>query len=169
MVPQHPESEGERASVARRWFDRCALAAIALMLVDGGWVAMQRAALEGDTRAVLLEAQELYAAFDRYHERNGAFPSSWVEPAFELDSFEPFRKRGYYSGGLPAKLRHRRADAYGSPDDRGANQEFWIELSLERDPAVRVLVARSDDAPLGGGEWRDGVFLYRDGVPATVD
>ena len=36
-------------------------------------------------------------------------------------------------------------------------------MSLARDPAVRVLVARSDDAPMCGGEWCDGVFVFRNG------
>lgn len=165
MEPAESAKGGEH-SRGRRWFDRAALAAIALMVGHAGWVAFDRAAREGELRAVTLEAESLYAAFERYHERNGEFPRSWVAPAFELDSFEPFRKRGYYDGGLPAKLRNRRADAYGSPDDRGPNQEFWLELSLARDPSVRVLVASSDDAPLGGGDWHDGVYVFRDGVPA---
>ena len=36
-------------------------------------------------------------------------------------------------------------------------------MTLKRDPSIRLLVARSDDAPLSGGVWLDGVFIYRDG------
>ena len=43
------------------------------------------------------------------------------------------------------------------------NDEFWLEMSLESDPSIRFLVVRSDDAPLGGGRWREGAFVYRDG------
>ena len=39
-----------------------------------------------------------------------------------------------------------------------------LEMTLDRDPEIRLLVARSDDAPASGGSWVDGVFLVRGGV-----
>jgi hypothetical protein len=36
-------------------------------------------------------------------------------------------------------------------------------MTLKADPSARVLVADSDDAPLSGGEYVDGIFLYKDG------
>ena len=60
-------------------------------------------------------------------------------------------------------LLNGRIDVYQSPDDQGLNQEFWLEMTLERDPSIRLLVTHSDDAPLSGGVWLDGVFVYRNG------
>jgi hypothetical protein len=37
-------------------------------------------------------------------------------------------------------------------------------MTLDFDPTVRFLVADSDNAPLGGGNYMDGVFMYRDGT-----
>ena len=71
--------------------------------------------------------------------------------------------RGYYRGPLRTYLVNGKVDAYDSPDDRGLNREFWVEMTLRADPSIRVLVARSDDAPLGGGAWREGVFVIRNG------
>ena len=75
----------------------------------------------------------------------------------------PLSRRGYYKGGITQFLLNQRIDAYDSPDDKGNNREFWVEMTLKRDPSIRFLVAHSDDAPLGGGVWRDGVFIYRGG------
>jgi hypothetical protein len=57
-----------------------------------------------------------------------------------------------------------RPDGYDSPDDGGPNQEFWLEMTLQLDPGIRMVVANSNDAPLSGGDWLDGIYLYRDGV-----
>ena len=72
-------------------------------------------------------------------------------------------KRGYYRGLLLKRMRGNRADAYDSPDDQGRNREFWIEMTLAQDPSIRILIAKSDDAPLSGGRWVEGAFIYRDG------
>jgi hypothetical protein len=109
------------------------------------------------------EALALYDSFDRYFEDHRAFPGTHTDPRFELDSLEPLVERGYYRGAILSQLLLRRADAYESPDDRGSNREFWLEMTLKADPSVRIVVARSDDAPLGGGAWLDGAFILRNG------
>ena len=80
-----------------------------------------------------------------------------------LETLDPLARRGYYRGVMLAKLTNNRADAYDSPDDKGRNREFWLEMTLAMDPSVRILVAKSDDAPLSGGRWVEGVFIYRNG------
>lgn len=116
-----------------------------------------------ELRIVRAEARALYRAFQSYNDRNHGYPNSHAEPRFDPATLDPLSRRGYYRGTLTAHLHRRRVDAYESPDDRGPNREFWLEMTLAADRSVRLLVAVSDDAPLGGGEWRDGVFLFRDG------
>ena len=36
-------------------------------------------------------------------------------------------------------------------------------MTLKRDPGIRLVIARSDDAPIADGEWLDGAYLYRGG------
>jgi hypothetical protein len=139
--------------------------AIAILLVLGpaGGEVWRSAGARSDLRIVAGEARQLYHAFDLFYEANLAYPSAVAHPPFALDTFEPLRKRGYYRGQVSGRLAGQRADAYDSPDDRGLNQEFWLELTLASDPSVRFLVARSDDAPLGAGRWYEGAFILRDG------
>ena len=66
------------------------------------------------------------------------------------------------------ELLNGQADAYDSPDDNGLNQEFWLELTLRYDPSVRFLIADSDNSPLGGGDYYDGIYLFRDGVLTPI-
>jgi len=110
------------------------------------------------------EARALFRAFESYYERNRSYPNSYSEPRFDRATLDPLARRGYYKGNLLTNLRDHRIDAYDSPDDQGPNREFWVEMSLENDPAVRVVVANSDDAPLGAGRWLSGVFIFRDGA-----
>jgi hypothetical protein len=149
--------------VLRRTLDTGLLAVVCCV----AWMLLHRAAesanVRADRRIVAAEAVRIYSALQSYYETNRSYPNSWVDPAFETDTLEPLRRRGYYKGHVTTKLLRGRVDAYDSPDDRGPNQEFWIEMSLESDSGVRFLVARSDDAPLGGGHWRDGAFIYRNG------
>lgn len=126
--------------------------------------AMQRANVKADIRAVGHEATRLFEAFERYYESNLSYPATYTEPRFELNTLDPLRRRGYYRGGITTKLLDERIDAYDSPDDRALNAEFWVEMTLASDPSVRFLIAHSDDAPLGGGQWREGVFVFRDGT-----
>jgi hypothetical protein len=97
----------------------------------------------------------------KYYERHASYPSSYTGQPFDLKTLDPLARRGYYRGPLLIKIRDGAIDAYGSPDDRGPNQEFWIEMSLASDPSVRVLVVKSDDAPMSGGSWLDGVYLLK--------
>jgi hypothetical protein len=117
-----------------------------------------------ELRVLTNEAEALYEAFGRYNARNHGYPSTYSGSRFDVETLDPLRKRGYYRGSLTSYVLNHRVDAYDSPDDLGPNREFWIEMSLRSDPSVRVLVARSDDAPLGGGTWREGVFVLRGGV-----
>jgi hypothetical protein len=133
------------------------------MLIELLGPAVRAANLRADIRTVAQEAELLYDALDRYHRLHGSFPNAYLEPCLEPRTLEPLRRRGYYRGRIATWLRAGRIDAYDSPDDRGRNQEFWMEMTLASEPGVRVLVVRSDDAPLGGGEWLDGVYVYRDG------
>ena len=126
--------------------------------------AIARADKQASIDSLTREARSLYAALDRYFEDNRAYPSEHAEPRFDLATLEPLRQRGYYRGAINHHLLRKRIDAYESPDDRGTNREYWLEMTLAADPSVRLLVCRSDDAPLGGGDWLDGVFILRDGA-----
>ena len=92
------------------------------------------------------------------------YPNSSGATAFELDTFEPLVEEGYYDARIRGKLADDQADGYDSPDDEGINQEFWIEYTLATDPTVRFLVGDSNNAPLAGGDYVDGVYLYNNGV-----
>lgn len=133
------------------------LAAIAIPM-------MHDAILKAHISAAATDARAIYVAFKRFNVDNSMYPNATEDPAFQLDSFEPLVSMGYYDGRLASRLHRDRADAYDSPDDMGVNQEFWLELSLAYDPTVRFLVADSNDAPLGGGRYFDGLYLFRDGA-----
>lgn len=163
MVGERPR-DGRGYRWIRLTLDLLIFSACAFMIYQLMVPAVRAANLRGDVRILAGEAEKIYAALDRYHRLNGAYPNSYLEPAFETDSFEPLRRWGYYQGYVKGRLLDDRIDAYDSPDDRGANQEYWLEMTLKSDPRIRLLVARSDDAPLGGGKWREGVFVYRNGV-----
>jgi prepilin-type N-terminal cleavage/methylation domain-containing protein len=133
------------------------LAAIAIPM-------MHEAILKAHISAAATDAKAIYVAFKRYHVDNSMYPNASTDPAFQLDTFEPLVSIGYYDGRLATRLHRNRADGYDSPDDMGQNQEFWLEFSLAYDPNVRFLVADSNDAPLGGGRYFDGLYLFRNGV-----
>lgn len=123
----------------------------------------QSSDLKTQRQTIETEARDLYAAFGDYYERHGEYPAAYAGSRFDPETLDPLRRRGYYEGNLPNRLLQQRLDGYDSPDDRGLNREFWVELTLADDPSIRYLVARSDNAPLGGGTWRDGVFIWRNG------
>jgi hypothetical protein len=156
--------------------DRTRSTRIVRMLVDGlllvavvglGYLiaasAVAGANSKRELRLLSNEARLVYEAFDRYHERHHSYPSTYTAARFDPQTLNPLRKRGYYTGPITGYLLDRRVDAYDSPDDRGPDREFWLEMTLRSDPSIRVLVASSDDAPLGGGAWLDGAYLFRDG------
>jgi prepilin-type N-terminal cleavage/methylation domain-containing protein len=129
---------------------------------------LHRAVIRAEISAVGAEARTLYTAFSQHYIDQDAYPYASNAPAFELDTFEPLVTFGYYSGNLMKKLQSRQADAYDSPDDLGVNREFWLEMTLRRDPSIRFLVADSDNAPLSGGKYMNGIFLYRNGVLTPI-
>jgi hypothetical protein len=150
--------------IARGILDTILAAGLLYMIVLIGSAAVDAAKRRTQLRLLVAEAGTLYDAMQIYNKRNHGFPATYSQSSFDAETFDPLRRRGYYKGPITSYLYRGRADAYDSPDDLGPNREFWVELTLASDPAVRVLVAQSDDAPLGGGDWRDGVFVYRDGV-----
>jgi hypothetical protein len=163
-MPGTPTTDPSRtARVVRGGFDALLAGALVWMLVLVISTAVGHANRRTELRLLVNEANALHDAFMRYSQRNHGFPTTYSASRFDVETFDPLVKRGYYRGALAGLIREGRADAYDSPDDRGPNREFWVELTLKSDPTIRVLVARSDDAPIGGGAWRDGVFVFRNG------
>jgi len=121
--------------------------------------AIRAANRKAEIHRVAQEAHLLYDGFRHFAERAGAYPNSFEAPAFELQSANPLRRRGYYQGKIATLIQNGRFDGYDAPDDRGVNKEFWLEMTVASDPSLRIVVAQSDDAPLSGGEWLDGVYL----------
>ena len=154
------------ARILRGGLDAILALALVYVLYLIGSAALARAGSRTELRVLTAEARTLYDALGRYNERNHGYPTTHGESPFDLQTLDPLRKRGYYRGPLTSYLIDRRVDAYESPDDEGPNREFWIEMSLRSDPSIRILVARSNDAPLGGGMWREGVFVFRNGALA---
>ena len=109
--------------------------------------------------AIIADSRSIYNAFKRYQVDNSAYYST-----FALDTFEPLRSSGEYNGIMARLLFNGQADGFDSPDDMGADQEFWIEMTVGFEPSIRILVADSDDAPLSGGVWLDGVYRFQNGV-----
>ena len=130
---------------------------------------VQWALLKSHVAAAASEAKVLYGAFTRFAIDNNNYPYAQTSPSFQLDTFEPLRSMNYYNGNLAKRLRNGRADAYDSPDDNGLNNEFWLVMTLEADPSVQLLVCNSNDTPLGGNAWLDGVYLYHNGVLTPIE
>lgn len=134
-----------------------ALCLVASIVQSGVAASLQRA----ERRELGRQALELYRALDLYQDRHGAFPGE-SGPPLELATLEPLRRRGYLRAAIVARLDQRRLDGYhATTGDDGP--EFWLEMTFAADPAVRFVVARSDDAPLSGGRWLDGAYVYHDG------
>ena len=108
----------------------------------------------------LRECKVVYTEFFNYYNDNNMFPKATSNPAFQLGTFSPID----YQGNIFSKLVNSQADKFDSPDDQGANQEFWLRMTLAADPSVQFLVAYSDNCDLESGVWLDGIFVYRDGV-----
>lgn len=148
-----------------------ALLIIAIIVIVASIVLplLHQAIVKYSISTVAVEAEILYDAFKKHYASQNGYPSEFGDPVFELDTFEPLRSAGLYVGDITTELLDGKADAYDSPDDRGQNREFWLEMTLKADPSVRVLVADSDDAPLSGGDYVDGIFLYRNGELRRID
>ena len=69
-----------------------------------------------------------------------------------------------YQGSINARLLNGQADAYDSPNDRGPNQEWWVQMTLLIDPSFQVVMAVSDDVPLLPGVWMQGVYTFENGA-----
>lgn len=125
---------------------------------------LHQARVRATVGAMAGDARSVYLAFKQYYIDYGRYPNASSDPAFNLTTFEPLRSAQYYNGNINRLLLSNLPDAYDSPDDQGPNQEFWLEMTLSLDPSVRMVVANSNDAPLSGGQWLDGIYLYRSGV-----
>lgn len=125
---------------------------------------MQSAMLRAHVGTMASDARVLHNSFRQYYIDFDMYPNSTVAPALDLATLEPLVSMGYGSAHILGRLDGGMFDAYDSPDDLGVNAEFWIEMTLAFDPTVRFLVADSDNAPLSGGEYKDGIYLYRNGV-----
>lgn len=136
------------------------LAVLAAIAIPG----LHQARLKAEVGALAGDSRTLYGAFHQYYVDNGHYPNATASPAFHLTTFEPLRSAKYYSGNMTRSLVGGKADAYDSPDDLGPNQEFWVEVTLVLDPTIRFVIANSDNAPLGGGQWLDGIYMFRNGV-----
>jgi prepilin-type N-terminal cleavage/methylation domain-containing protein len=134
---------------------------------------LKRSIVKDHISDVAAEARQVHQAFQQYHRDHGMYPNASDPPALNLRTLSPLPgvpgDGTHDAGNVVEHLLRGRADAYDSPDDRGNNQEFWLELTLEADPSIRFLIAESDNAPLGGGQWREGVFMYRNGILAPID
>ena len=128
----------------------------------------QAALLRAHISAIAVDAKALHGAFKQHFIDENRYPNSFDAPAFNLATFEPLVSMGYYDGRVTPKLVGEQADGYESPDDEGVNQEFWLEMTLNYDPSIRFLVADSDNAPLGGGDYFDGIYLFRNGVLTPI-
>ena len=109
---------------------------------------------------VLSECKQVYNSFLNYYADNDKFPNATSSPIFQLTTFSPID----YQGDIFSRLVNNKADKFDSPDDRGSNQEFWLRMSLAKDPSVQFVVAYSDNCDLEPGVWLDGVFVFRNGV-----
>jgi prepilin-type N-terminal cleavage/methylation domain-containing protein len=124
---------------------------------------MQDALLRASISSVATDAKSIHVAFKRYQMDNHAYPPAG--PGFQLDTFHPLTRDGYYDGRVAGMLAGDAADGYDSPAN---NQEFWLEMTLKRNPTVRFLVSDSDEAPLAGGDYFDGIFVFHGGVLTPI-
>ena len=135
----------------------CLLCALIVAQANDG--STQREAI----RVAGFEARNIHAGFARYHEKHHAFPDARELVASGTEVLDVLRRRGYYTGNIERFVVNKRIDAYDAPTDGAGADEYWLEMTLSADPAIRLLITRSDDAPLSRGRWSDGAFLYRDG------
>ncbi len=115
-------------------------------------------------KSVVADARILYTGFQEFHALNYMYPNATSPPNFNTATFEPMRSMGVYQGNMQDRLLNRQADAYDSPDDIAPNQEFWVQFTLRIDPTYQIVCASSDNAPLSGGSWLEGVYVYQNGA-----
>ena len=119
---------------------------------------MNEALVRGMIGAATAEARTIHNAMKIYHVDVGTYPDAG---GFNTTSMEPLVSLGYYDGRLVPRVRGGVLDGYGSPS---GGDEYWLEFTLRKEPGVRFLVADSDDGPLSGGTFQDGILLFRNGV-----
>ena len=126
---------------------------------------MQDALVRANVSSLATDSKAIEIAFKQYYMDHNQYPgvTSPGSLDFSTSSFDPLVSLGYYSGRVGTRLVDGKADGYGSPDDQGSNQEYWLEMTLAVDTSIRFLVADSDDAPLAGGDYYHGIFLFLDG------
>jgi prepilin-type N-terminal cleavage/methylation domain-containing protein len=125
---------------------------------------LRNAMVTAEVKTGAAEAKQLLTSFAQYYRDHNQYPNASSDPAFNISTFEPLRSMGYYRGDINRLLLNKQADDYDSPDDSGDNQEFWLEMTLNVDPRIRILVVDSDDSPVSGGEPLNGVFVFNNGV-----
>ena len=118
---------------------------------------MREALLRAHIGAATAEARAVHSAFKRYHIDQSMYPDA---SGLNNSSLAPLTTLGYYDGGIGKRIVGATLDGYDAPNN---GEEYWLEFTLEYDPRVRFLVSDSDDGPLGGGAFYDGITLFRSG------
>lgn len=120
----------------------------------------QDALLRARTSSLSTDAKALYVAIKQYYVDNNTYPPTGALDAGTLD---PLASMGYYTGKVTTRLEAGQIDGY-----LGTQNEFWLEMTLDNDNSIRFLVADSQNAPLGGGDYRDGIYLFVNGVEHEI-
>jgi len=120
----------------------------------------QEALLRANTSSLSSDARAVYTACKQYYVDNNTYPPT---ASFGLTTFEPLIGMGYLGRSVATRLNNLRADAYF-----GTQSEFWLEMTLRTDTSVRFLVSDSPNAPLAGGEFRDGIFVFINGIETQI-
>jgi prepilin-type N-terminal cleavage/methylation domain-containing protein len=114
------------------------------------------ALLRANTTSLSADARAIYVAVEQYYIDNNSYPAT---ADFALGNLDPLSSMNYYTGNVQTRLAAGQADGY-----LGTGDEFWLEMTLAFDPSIRFLVANSQNAPMAGGTFHDGAFLYVDGI-----
>ena len=114
--------------------------------------------------SVVADGRILYHGLEEFYALNYMYPNATSSPAFNLVTFEPLRTMVGYQGSINARLLNGQADAYDSPNDRGPNQEWWVQMTLLIEPSLQVVIASSDDVALLPGTWMYGVYTFENGT-----
>lgn len=120
----------------------------------------QEALVRANTSSLATDAKAVYVAIKQYYVDNNTYPAT---ADFGLQSFEPLLAMGYLGRSVVSRLNNLQADAY-----LGNTSEFWLEMTLRTDTSIRFLVADSMNAPLGGGDFRDGIYVFVNGVETQI-
>jgi len=127
---------------------------------------------KADRSRLLADGRVLFAAMVRYNVDLGQFPSTVTPPTnFDRRTLEPLVGSGHLrtADGITSRLLDGEVTAYDSPDAGGGdNREFWAVLTSAQDPAVKLLVASTENYPghsgaLEGLYWIEGSAV----VPAS--